>query len=181
MTVPIFQIFLSFVYELATKKPGFFLSQSCQQLSLLGGLSSVECGLSLAVHMLLLFCQSGSGALTGSAATAHRLPEHMGSGAKVADLAASQHVGSQFPNKGSNLSPRHCKAVLCYAKVLKVYLLCTFHFLKFPLPLFQSSFLRVVLNQTIRKYNLLVFPRPLKRFLVFKTISLVFKIWLYRL
>ena len=82
------------IYELATKKPGFFLSQSCPQLSLLGGLSSVECGLSLAVHMLLLFCHSGSGALTGSAATAHRLPEHMGSGAKVADLAASQHVGS---------------------------------------------------------------------------------------
>lgn len=93
MTVPIFQIFLSFVYELATKKPGFFLSQSCQQLSLLGGLFSGECGLSLAVHMLLV-CHSGSGALTGSAVTAHRLPEHMGSGAKVADLAASQHVGS---------------------------------------------------------------------------------------
>ena len=95
MTVPILQIFLSFMYELATKKSGFFpLPEFPTAKSFGRGFSLWSAGSLFAVHILLLFCHLGSRALTGSAVTAHRLPEHVGSGATVADLAASQHVGS---------------------------------------------------------------------------------------
>ena len=96
MTVPIFQIFLSFMYQLATKKYGFFPLPEFPTAKSFGGGGASHCGARALSLQCTYFSCFVTWALEHSQAQQlqHRLPEHVGSGATVADLAASQHVGS---------------------------------------------------------------------------------------
>ena len=106
MTVPIFQIFLSFMYELATKKSGFFPLPEFPTAKSFGGggFSLWSAGSLFAVHILLLFCHLGSRALTGSAVTA-QAPRTRGLRSYSGRLGCFTACGILVPQQGIKPEP----------------------------------------------------------------------------